>query len=85
MTSNRSPLFGRPSPPTKPPALQGSPLSDPGRDYLNDNLLFDDDSGPPKFTATDIKVDTKRLLIDHINTSNRLVIAIDYGTTFTGK
>lgn len=78
-TSSRSSVR-KPSLKAKPSALQGNSL-DRNDDYLNDNLLAEGDeedsmSESPKLSHRTPAYDAG---------SNRLVIAIDYGTTFTGE
>lgn len=77
-TSSRSSVR-KPSLKAKPSALQGN-LIERNDDYLNDDLLEgnEDDSlaGSPRATQRDATFDAEM---------NRLVIAIDYGTTFTGE
>ncbi|KAH0556986.1 hypothetical protein GP486_005225 [Trichoglossum hirsutum] len=78
------------SPPTKakPPTLRGNPIgySDPfDQDYLKDDLLEEDkiDTSPFSFRTTDPLTLPPGSSYDP--SPDRLVIAIDYGTTFTGK
>lgn len=93
MTSNSS-IARKPLIKPKPPDLQGNIVDSPDQDYLQDspdqdylqnNLLDEDedDLAPPTFKI----VDPPKLLRQRgtPDGSSRLVIAIDYGTTFTGK
>jgi hypothetical protein len=76
-----------PSPKQKPSFLQGAPIRPLEPDFLKDDddfLREDNDSPsplPPKLHDSDCAIEKQ------FNNSNvdRLVIAIDYGTTFTGK
>lgn len=84
-TSNRSNLR-KPSIKAKPLDLQGNTIDYSDQDYLKDNLLDgdeDDVSSTTFRTAESSKLPPQR--DTHDLGSNRLVIAIDYGTTFTGK
>src|SRR6266700_2579894 len=65
----------KPSTKAKPFSLKGSPVPSSIEDYLNDNLLEQDDPPP----ISNLPQRPRR------DTSHRLVIGIDYGTTFTGK
>lgn len=79
--SNRSiPL--RPSTKTKPPNLQITMLDHSDQDYLNENLLGDGDSVSP---TTRRSADLPGQFDSHGQGPYRLVVAIDYGTTFTGE
>jgi hypothetical protein len=79
--SNRS-TPRRPSIKAKPPNLQGILLDHPDQDWLNENLLEDGDNVP---SPTRRSADLPRQLDSHDLGPYRLVIAIDYGTTFTGE
>lgn len=77
-------LFMKPKP--KPEALRSNSKTKMSTNYLQDNLLGDDIDDAPKLPPKELPIritqPTRRKLDDG---SSRLIIAIDYGTTFTGK
>jgi hypothetical protein len=79
--SNRS-IARKPLIKAKPPNLRGHTLGQSDEDWLNENLLDDggDDSSPTPTSA-----DFPPQVDSHDQGPYRLVIAIDYGTTFTGE
>jgi hypothetical protein len=79
--SNRS-ILRRPSVKAKPPNLKGTVLGRSDEDDWYENLLGDGDSvsSPIRVSA-----DSPRQFDSHDQGPYRLVIAIDYGTTFTGE
>ena len=88
-SSNRSEAE-KPSIKEKPKSLQGILLSPkPAEpDYLHDDLLEDDgfDASPPSYKYQDLPRQFESDSNDgNFGNLHRLVIAIDYGTTFTGE
>lgn len=76
----------KPSIKPKPPNLQGNIIDRPDQDYLLDNLLDeDDDLAPPSPTFKTVDPPKPLRQRGTPDGSPRLVIAIDYGTTFTSK
>ena len=76
----------KPSAKAKPPDLRGNSIDHSDQDYLKDNLLGgdEDELSSPTFRAPESpKLPPQRGT--HDVGSSRLVIGIDYGTTFTGK
>ena len=75
----------KPSTKPKPPDMQGNIVDSPDQDYLQDNLLDEDedDLAPPTSKIVDPPKPLRQRGTP--DGSSRLVIAIDYGTTFTGK
>jgi hypothetical protein len=77
----------KPSPKQKPSFLQSAPVSPMEPDFLkdDDDFLREDNDTP---SLLPLKLHDSSCVIDkRSNNSNvdRLVIAIDYGTTFTGR
>jgi hypothetical protein len=77
----------KPSPKQKPSFLQSEPVSPMEPDFLKDDEDFlREDIDPPLPLPLKLQ-ETPRVIEKQSNNStvDRLVIAIDYGTTFTGK
>ncbi len=82
--SNRS-IPRKPSAKPKPPHLRGNLLEGLEPDYMKDDLLKeddDDDTSPLSYKYQDLPQQLGNSSQDVV--SHRLVLAIDYGTTFTG-
>ncbi|KAI9868488.1 MAG: hypothetical protein M1813_005932 [Trichoglossum hirsutum] len=81
--SNKS-ILRRPSKKLKPPNLRGTLLDSSEEDYLVENLLGDADSISSHTRESPDSAQRRRILDSPVQLPYRLVIAVDYGTTFTG-
>lgn len=82
--SNKS-ILRRPSKKLKPPNLRGTLLDSSEEDYLVENLLGDADSISSPTRESPDSAQRRRILDSPVQLPYRLVIAVDYGTTFTGE
>lgn len=73
----------KPSLKAKPIGLQGNLLDRSDHDYLNDNLLEGDEEDEDDESMSESPKAKYQTPSSDVG-SSRLVIAIDYGTTFTG-
>jgi hypothetical protein len=99
-SSSKRSKFQKPSTKEKPLELRSKKLNDNlDQDFLNDNLLDDFENGTEISSPSSRRVSSPRLSVQRGSSKDirskdigskdigatRLVIAIDYGTTFTGK
>jgi hypothetical protein len=76
----------RPSTNSNSPSVGGHVGDYSEADYLNGNLLDDDDDGgSPPSRKHNNDLPRQRKSDENADDSHKLVIAIDYGTTYTGK
>lgn len=86
-TTHQGSKSEKPSPKQKPSFLQSAPVSPMEPDFLkdDDDFLREDNDAP---SPLPLKYQDAPLVIEKQSSNSnvdRLVIAIDYGTTFTGK